>query len=100
MNTIMIKFRFILIVLMVFFLFVIVFVDSNSLNALLSDDEYTLLVDEVNVLNVDYDKVVYADNSNNNVTITNNCVIGAGAVVVKDIKESGTYIGIPVKELV
>ena len=74
MNTIRIKFRFILIVLMVFFLFVVVFVDSNSLNALLSDDEYTLLVDEVNVLNVDYDKVVYVDNSNNNVSTTNNKV--------------------------
>lgn len=35
----------------------------------------------------------------NNVTISNNTTIGAGAVVVKDIIKSGTYIGIPVKKL-
>ena len=33
----------------------------------------------------------------NNVTICSNVKIGAGAVVVKDIKEEGTYIGIPAK---
>ncbi len=31
----------------------------------------------------------------NNITICNNCTIGAGAVVIKDIKEEGTYIGVP-----
>ena len=35
----------------------------------------------------------------NNLTITSNCVIGAGAVVVKDIKTSGTYIGVPVRKI-
>ena len=35
----------------------------------------------------------------NNIIITSNCVIGAGAVVVKDIKESGTYVGIPAKKV-
>ena len=31
----------------------------------------------------------------NNINICSGCTIGAGAVVVKDIKESGTYIGVP-----
>lgn len=35
----------------------------------------------------------------NNISICDNCVIGAGAVVVKGIEESGTYIGVPVKRL-
>ena len=33
----------------------------------------------------------------NNVSICADCIIGAGAVVVKDITESGTYIGVPAK---
>lgn len=35
----------------------------------------------------------------NNVSICDDCVIGAGAVVVKNIEHSGTFIGVPVKEL-
>lgn len=35
----------------------------------------------------------------NNITIINDCIIGAGAVVLKDIEESGTYIGVPAKKL-
>ena len=35
----------------------------------------------------------------NNLSICSNCKLGAGAVVVKDIKESGTYIGVPVRKL-
>lgn len=35
----------------------------------------------------------------NNVNICNNCFIGAGAVVVKDIKEEGTYVGVPVRKI-
>lgn len=35
----------------------------------------------------------------NNIDICNDCIIGAGAVVVKDIKDSGTYIGVPAKEI-
>ena len=31
----------------------------------------------------------------NNITIYDNSVIGAGAVVIKDIKEQGTYVGVP-----
>ena len=34
----------------------------------------------------------------NNVNICNDCMIGAGTVVIKDIKKSGTYIGVPAKE--
>ncbi len=33
----------------------------------------------------------------NNINICSNCTIGAGAVVVKDLTESATYIGIPAK---
>lgn len=32
--------------------------------------------------------------------ICSNVIIGAGAVVVKDIEEEGTYIGIPVKKII
>ncbi|WP_418787227.1 acetyltransferase [Holdemanella biformis] len=35
----------------------------------------------------------------NNVNICNNCMIGAGALVLDDIKERGTYVGVPVKRL-
>ena len=31
----------------------------------------------------------------NNHSICSGCVIGAGAVVIKDITESGTYVGVP-----
>lgn len=34
----------------------------------------------------------------NNVCITGDCVIGAGAVVVKDIVEKGTYVGVPARK--
>ena len=34
----------------------------------------------------------------NNVNITGECMIGAGAVVVQDIKEIGTYVGIPARK--
>lgn len=33
---------------------------------------------------------------NDNISICGNCMIGAGAVVVNDLKELGTYIGVPV----
>jgi sugar O-acyltransferase (sialic acid O-acetyltransferase NeuD family) len=35
----------------------------------------------------------------NNVTITSGCKVGAGAVVVKEITESGTYVGIPARRV-
>lgn len=35
----------------------------------------------------------------NNVNITNTCRIGAGAVVIKDITESGTYVGVPSRRI-
>lgn len=34
----------------------------------------------------------------NNTDICSDCIIGAGAVVVKDIREPGIYIGVPVKK--
>ena len=36
----------------------------------------------------------------NNVNIAADTIIGAGAVVIKDIEKSGTYAGVPVRELV
>lgn len=35
----------------------------------------------------------------NNVTICSDCIIGAGSVIVKDIVETGTYVGIPAKRI-
>lgn len=34
----------------------------------------------------------------NNVCICHDCMIGAGTVVIKDIKETGTYVGVPAKK--
>lgn len=35
----------------------------------------------------------------NNVNICSSCKLGAGAVVVKDITEQGTYVGVPVRKV-
>lgn len=35
----------------------------------------------------------------NNLEITKGCIFGAGAVVVKDITEPGTYVGIPARRI-
>lgn len=35
----------------------------------------------------------------NNIRITSECKIGAGAVVVRDIAETGTYVGVPAKRI-
>ncbi|KAA0548637.1 acetyltransferase [Bacillus sp. BGMRC 2118] len=35
----------------------------------------------------------------NNVKITSECIFGAGSVVVKDINESGVYVGVPVRRI-
>ena len=35
----------------------------------------------------------------NNVNICSDCKLGAGAVVVKDITEPGTYVGVPVRRV-
>lgn len=35
----------------------------------------------------------------NNITITSDCFIGAGTLVIKDITEAGTYIGVPARRL-
>lgn len=36
---------------------------------------------------------------NNNINITNRCIVGAGAIVVSEITETGTYVGIPAKRI-
>ena len=33
------------------------------------------------------------------VNIASNCIIGAGSVIVRDISESGTYIGVPARKI-
>lgn len=35
----------------------------------------------------------------NNISICNDCKVGAGAVVVRDITEPGIYVGVPVKKI-
>lgn len=35
----------------------------------------------------------------NNSTVIDNCIIGAGAVVLKNIEEKGTYVGVPVRKI-
>lgn len=35
----------------------------------------------------------------NNVSICADCTVGAGAVVIKDIKEPGTYAGVPARKI-
>lgn len=35
----------------------------------------------------------------NNIDISSKCIIGAGGLVNKDIEESGTYVGIPVRKV-
>jgi sugar O-acyltransferase (sialic acid O-acetyltransferase NeuD family) len=35
----------------------------------------------------------------NNLSIVDNCTIGAGGLVVNDIKEAGTYVGVPVRRI-
>ncbi len=35
----------------------------------------------------------------NNITITDDITVGAGGIVIKDILESGTYAGVPVRKL-
>ena len=35
----------------------------------------------------------------NNVFICPDCMIGAGAVIVNDIRESGTYVGVPARRI-
>ena len=35
----------------------------------------------------------------NNITICQNCTVGAGAAVVKNILEEGTYIGVPARKI-
>lgn len=35
----------------------------------------------------------------NNISICDDCVIGAGAAVIKNINHSGTYVGVPAKEV-
>ena len=35
----------------------------------------------------------------NNCCVTADCTIGAGGVVIKDIQEAGTYVGVPVRRI-
>ena len=35
----------------------------------------------------------------NNINITGRCTVGAGSVIVKDISEAGTYVGVPARRI-
>lgn len=35
----------------------------------------------------------------NNIKINNNCIVGAGSVVIKDIQDEGIYVGVPIKKI-
>lgn len=35
----------------------------------------------------------------NNISITHDCMIGAGSVVIKELKEPGVYVGVPVRRI-
>ncbi len=35
----------------------------------------------------------------NNITVCDECIIGAGGIVLKDIIEAGTYVGVPVRRI-
>ncbi|ARJ39563.1 acetyltransferase [Sporosarcina ureae] len=37
--------------------------------------------------------------SSNNISVASECIVGAGSVVIKDLKDSGTYIGIPSRKI-
>ena len=35
----------------------------------------------------------------NNISVCEDCIIGAGGVVVKDIETKGRYVGVPVRRI-
>lgn len=39
------------------------------------------------------------DSVSNNINICGDCMIGAGAVVVKDMTEAGMYVGVPARKM-
>ena len=45
------------------------------------------------------DKWVHFTCVKNNVTITDDVTVGAGAAVVKDITEAGVYVGVPARRM-
>lgn len=61
MNEVTKKISIFLLSFMIILLIVVMFVDNDSLNSLFIDYSNQLSVNEVGVLNVDYDKVVYQD---------------------------------------
>lgn len=69
MNEVTKKISIFLLSFMIILLIVVMFVDNDSLNSLFIDYSNQLSVNEVGVLNVDYDKVVYQDT---NVTSVSN----------------------------
>lgn len=58
------KIKIMLVISIIFLFLIILFVDNDSLNSLVIDYNNNLSVQEVLVLNVDYDKVVYHNDSN------------------------------------
>lgn len=88
MNEVTKKISIFLLSFMIILLIVVMFVDNDSLNSLFIDYSNQLSVNEVGVLNVDYDKVVYQDtnvtsvanNSSSNVVQMANTPVSDGWV--------------------
>ena len=68
MNKLSLKINIIFIAGIILLMSVVLFVDAESLNSLFINYEDNLVINEVNVLNVDDNKVVYQDNSLTNVS--------------------------------
>ena len=66
------------------------------------DDYLTMMPNSVLSGNVNVNKCVYFGTNSSvreKINICNDVVIGLNAGIVKDIKESGVYVGVPVKKI-
>ena len=68
------------IVSIIIFLIIIIFIDNNSLNSLFMKKE-DIAIDEVAIINVDYNKVIYKENTAPTPTLTENLVTNTNNVV-------------------
>lgn len=82
------RFSILILSFMVILLVVIIFIDNDSLNSLFIDYSNQLSVNEIGVLDVDYDKVVYQDT---NVTSVSNNTSSATPTPVSNSSVSDTW---------
>lgn len=88
MNEATKKFSIFLITLTIMIILVIIFIDNDSLNSLFINYNDSLVVDEVGVLDVDYDKVIYQDT---NVTSVANTTQSTTPTTLSSSTASGTW---------